>query len=68
MRSAGSAARTTVNPDRPGIGSVKLNRLEAMPTAQLIEIEVTGGGTGWIVLVLPDGWAADAEKSPKDRA
>lgn len=44
-----------------GLGSVKLNCLEAKPAAQLIEIEVLGGA-GSIVLVLPDGWAVDADR------
>ena len=47
-----------------GVGSVKLNCLEAMPAAQLIEIEVIGGA-GSIVLVLPDGWAADTDRLSK---
>jgi hypothetical protein len=47
-----------------GVGSVKLNCLEARPAAQLIEIQVTGGA-GSIVLVLPDGWAVDADRLSK---
>jgi hypothetical protein len=47
-----------------GLGSVKLNCLEATPAAQLIEIEVLGGA-GSIVLVLPDGWAVDADRLSK---
>lgn len=47
-----------------GVGSVKLNCLEATPAAQLIEIEVIGGA-GSIVLVLPDGWAADTDRLSK---
>ena len=47
-----------------GLGSVKLNCLEAKPAAQLIEIEVIGGA-GSIVLVLPDGWAVDADRLSK---
>jgi DUF1707 SHOCT-like domain len=47
-----------------GLGSVKLNCLQATPAAQLIEIEVVGGA-GSIVLVLPDGWAADADRLSK---
>ena len=47
-----------------GVGSVKLNCLEATPAAQLIEIQVIGGA-GSIVLVLPDGWAADADRLSK---
>ena len=47
-----------------GLGSVKLNCLEATPAAQLIEVEVIGGA-GSIVLVLPDGWAVDADRLSK---
>jgi hypothetical protein len=47
-----------------GLGSVKLNCLEATPAAQLIEIEVLGGA-GSIVLVLPDGWAVDTDRLAK---
>jgi hypothetical protein len=46
---------------KQGMGSVKLNCVEAIPAAQLIEIQVIGGA-GSIVLVLPDGWAADADR------
>ena len=47
-----------------GVGSVKLNCLEARPAAQLIDIMVTGGA-GSIVMVLPDGWAVDADRLAK---
>ena len=47
-----------------GMGSVKLNCLEATPAAQLIEIEVIGGA-GSIVLVLPDGWAVNTDRLSK---
>jgi hypothetical protein len=47
-----------------GLGSVKLNCLEATAAAQLIEIEVIGGA-GSVVLVLPDGWAVDADRLSK---
>jgi hypothetical protein len=47
-----------------GVGSVKLNCLEATPAAQLIEIQVVGGA-GSIVLVVPDGWAVDADRLSK---
>jgi len=47
-----------------GLGSVKLNCLEATPAAPLIEIEVIGGA-GSILLVLPDGWAVDADRLSK---
>src|SRR4029453_6939066 len=49
---------------KPGMGSVKLNFLEATPAAHLIEIQVIGG-VGSIVLVLPDGWAVDADRLSK---
>ena len=49
---------------KPGMGSVKLNFLEATPAAQLIEIQVIGGA-GSTVLVLPDGWAVDADRLSK---
>jgi hypothetical protein len=48
----------------PGLGSVKLNCLEAIPAAQLIEIAVIGGA-GSILLVLPDGWGADTDRLSK---
>ena len=47
-----------------GLGSVKLNFLEATPAAQLIEMEVIGGA-GSTVLVLPEGWAVDADRLSK---
>lgn len=47
-----------------GLGSVKLNFLQASPAAQLIDIQVTGGA-GSIVLVLPEGWAVDADRVSK---
>jgi hypothetical protein len=47
-----------------GMGSVKLDCLEATPAAELIEIEVVGGA-GSILLVLPDGWAVDADRLSK---
>jgi hypothetical protein len=49
---------------KQGMGSVELNFLEATPAAQLIEIQVIGG-VGSVVLVLPDGWAADADRLSK---
>lgn len=47
-----------------GLGSVKLNCLEAKPAAQLIEIEMIGGA-GSVVLVLPDGWAVNTDRLSK---
>jgi hypothetical protein len=49
---------------KQGMGSVELNCLEATPAAQLIESQVIGG-VGSVVLVLPDGWAADADRLSK---
>jgi hypothetical protein len=49
---------------KQGMGSVELNCLEATPAAQLIEIQVIGG-VGSVVLVLPDGWAVDADRLSK---
>jgi hypothetical protein len=47
-----------------GFGSVKLNFLEAVPKAQLIDVQVVGGA-GSITLVVPDGWGVDAERVSK---
>jgi hypothetical protein len=47
-----------------GVGSVKLDCLQATAAAQLIEVDVIGGA-GSIVLVLPDGWAADVDRLSK---
>jgi hypothetical protein len=47
-----------------GFGSVKLDFVEAIAAAQLIEIEVVGGA-GSIALVLPDGWGVDADRVSK---
>ncbi|QDP97885.1 DUF1707 domain-containing protein [Microlunatus elymi] len=47
-----------------GMGSVKLNCLQAIPAAQLIEIEMIGG-TGSVVMILPDGWAVDHDRLSK---
>ena len=48
-----------------GFGSVNLNFLEAIPAAQLIEVQVAGGA-GSVTLVLPDGWGVDADRVSKD--
>jgi hypothetical protein len=45
----------------PGMGSVKLDCLDATPAAAVIEVEVTAGA-GSILIVLPDGWAADVDR------
>ena len=47
-----------------GMGSVKLNCLQANAAAQVIEIEVIGGA-GSIVMILPDGWAVDHDRLSK---
>ena len=47
-----------------GFGSVKLNFLEAIPAAQLIDIQVIGGA-GSILLVVPNGWGVDADRVSK---
>lgn len=47
-----------------GLGAVKLNCLLASAAAQLIEVKVIGGA-GSILIVLPDGWAADADRLSK---
>jgi hypothetical protein len=47
-----------------GVGGVVVNCLEAEPAAPVIEVEVVGG-TGSILLVLPDGWAADDDRLAK---
>jgi hypothetical protein len=47
-----------------GMGTVKLNCLEATPAAQLIEVEVIGGA-GTAVIVLPSGWGVDADRLTK---
>jgi uncharacterized protein DUF1707 len=47
-----------------GVGSVKLDCLQATPAAQVIEIQVIGGA-GSILLVLPDGWAVDTDRVSK---
>ncbi len=47
-----------------GMGSVKLNCLQATPAAQLIEVEVIGGA-GSTVIVLPNDWGVDADRLSK---
>ena len=48
----------------PAVAAVKLNCVEAIPAAQLIDIEVVEGVASF-VLVLPDGWAVDADRLAK---
>ena len=45
----------------PGMGSVKLDCVDATPAAPVIEVEVMAGA-GSILIVLPDGWAADVDR------
>lgn len=47
-----------------GVGSVKLNCLEAIPAAPLIEVEVIPGA-GSALIILPSGWAVDADRLGK---
>ena len=64
MSSERRRGRWTVPPFmliNPGLGSVKLDCLEATPAAPLIEVAVLAGA-GSILLVLPDGWAADVDR------
>ena len=41
-----------------GLGSVKLNCLQATAAAPMIEVEVIGGA-GTVVIIVPDGWAVN---------
>lgn len=47
-----------------GVGSVRLNCLQATPAAPVIEVELIGGA-GSVVLVLPSGWAVDTDRLSK---
>ena len=47
-----------------GMGTVKLNCLQAIPAAPLIEIEMIAGA-GTTVLILPDGWGIDVDRLDK---
>jgi hypothetical protein len=47
-----------------GVGSVKLNCLQATASAQLIEIEVIAGG-GSVVIIVPEGWAVNDDRLAK---
>ena len=47
-----------------GMGSVKLNCLRATPAASVIEAEVIAGA-GSVLIILPDGWAADTDRLGK---
>lgn len=48
----------------PRVGSIKLDCREAEPESEVIDVEV-GIGMGSIVLVLPEGWAVNAERLGK---
>jgi hypothetical protein len=45
----------------PRLGSIKLDCRAAEPESEVIDVEV-GIGVGSIVLVLPEGWAVDADR------
>ncbi|MDN5761648.1 MAG: DUF1707 domain-containing protein [Microlunatus sp.] len=47
-----------------GVGSVKLNCLQATAAASVIDVEVIAGA-GSVVIVLPVGWAVDADRLGK---
>ncbi len=63
----GSAARTGVWEVPPyirihgGAGSVRLDCQRAVTRASVIDIEVSGG-MGTMIIVLPDGWAANLDR------
>lgn len=48
----------------PGVGSVKLNCLQATVAARVIEVEVVAGA-GSVLIIVPDGWGADADRLSK---
>lgn len=47
-----------------GAGTVKLNCLQAIAAAPVIDIEVIAGA-GTVVIVVPDGWAANEDRLGK---
>lgn len=47
-----------------GMGSVKLNCLQATAAATVIDVEVIAGA-GSVVLIVPDGWAANEDRLNK---
>jgi DUF1707 SHOCT-like domain len=47
-----------------GMGSVKINCLQATAAAPVVEVEVIGGA-GSIVIILPPGWAVDTDRLSK---
>lgn len=47
-----------------GLGSVKLNCLQASAASPVIEVEVIAGA-GSVVIIVPDGWAANDDRLGK---
>lgn len=47
-----------------GVGSVRLNCLKATPAAPVIQVELDGE-LGSVLLVLPEGWAVNADRVAK---
>jgi hypothetical protein len=47
-----------------GVGSVKLNCLQARTVSPVIEVEVVPGA-GSVVIIVPDGWAANDDRLGK---
>lgn len=47
-----------------GVGSVKLNCLQATVVAPVIEVEVVGGA-GSVLIIVPDGWAVNDDRLGK---
>jgi hypothetical protein len=45
----------------PGSRWVRLDFQHATPAASVIDVEVIGGA-GWVLLVLPSGWAVDVDR------
>ncbi len=47
-----------------GVGSVRLNCLQATAAAPVVEVEVIAGA-GSVVVIVPDGWAANDDRLTK---
>ena len=47
-----------------GVGTVKINCLRATASAQVIDVEVVAGA-GTVVIIVPDGWAANDDRLGK---
>lgn len=45
----------------PGSRWIRLDFQRATPAASVIDVEVVGGA-GWVLLVLPSGWAVDVDR------